>query len=57
MASGADHPLDDRVDMQACNVETGEAGGRLVEHRGEIGAGEQNGLDAVAALKVRRDAA
>ena len=50
-------PFDDRVDVQARDVEAGEARGLLVEHDGEIGAGEQDRLDAVAALQVRGDAA
>ncbi|WP_296332465.1 hypothetical protein [Reyranella sp.] len=48
-ASGR-QPLHDRVDVEAGDIDRGEARRRLVEHEGEVGAGEQDGLDAVAAL-------
>ena len=53
----AGQPVDDGVDVQAGDVEGGEAGVGLVEDHGEVGAGQQDGLDAVAALQVGGDAA
>ena len=53
----ADEPLDDGVDVQARDVDGGKARRRLVEHHGEVGAGEQDRLDAVAPLQVGGDAA
>ena len=50
-------PLDNRVDVQARDVDGGKACRRLVEHEGEVGAGEQDRLDAVAASQVGGDAA
>ena len=43
-------PLDDRVDVRTGDVNAREAGGRLVEQDGQIGAGDQHGLHAVAVL-------
>jgi len=43
--------------MQAGDIEAGKARARLVEHHREVGAGQQDQLDAVAALQVGGDAA
>src|SRR6185295_10359405 len=48
---------DDRLDVQARHVEAGKARALFIEHHGEVGAGEQDGLDARAALQVCGDAA
>ena len=50
-------PLDDGVDVHAGAVDAGEARRLLVEDHREVGAGEQDRLDAVAPLQLGRDAA
>ena len=43
--------------MESGDVDRREARRRLVEHEGEVGAGEQDRLDAVAALQLGGEAA
>ena len=50
-------PLYDRVDMQPSDVDRREAGRRLAEHHGKVGAGQQDCLNPVALLKLHCDAA
>src|SRR5829696_4925459 len=50
-------PFDDGVDVHAGAVDAGEACRCLIEDHGQVGAGEQDRLDAIATLQVGRDAA
>ncbi len=49
--------LDDRVDARRATSRQGKPAVCFVEQGGEVGAGDQDGFDAVAALEVRGDAA